>query len=222
MKALLSSTLLIVSSLGLSGCIASIGQQDFTCNNLKKGGVCAGPRDIYELTNNRESLEGLSEDELHHQVHQHKPQLQTNQPADQSQNYIYEPRSLEQQTSTDYQPSRLITGSVQHAAAPSEFARWPSNGEPMAPEALAVMQEPKPMRIMVNSYTDNKGVFHVPGYLYVNTQKSTWVKSPATDLRPSRVVPLDMVRKSEEQMQRVQQKRQGVDPLGVVTEPQSN
>lgn len=222
MKALFSSTLIIVSSLGLSGCIASIGQQDFTCNNLKKGGVCAGPRDIYELTNNRESLEGLSEDELHQQVHQHEIQSLANRTTGKNENHIYEPRSLEQQSGTNYQQSNLITGNVQHTAAPNEFARWPSNGEPMAPEALAVMQEPKPMRIMVNSYTDNKGVFHVPGYLYVNTQKSTWVKSPATDLRPSRVVPLDMVRKSEEQMQRIQQKRQGVDPLGVVTEPQSN
>ena len=51
----------------LGGC-ANLGQEEFTCNSLKKDGVCAGPQDIYEMTNHRENLEGLTLEELETQM----------------------------------------------------------------------------------------------------------------------------------------------------------
>ena len=59
---------LAVSASFLAGC-ANLGQPEFTCSSLKKDGVCAGPKDIYELTNHRDSLENLSLEELDNQLH---------------------------------------------------------------------------------------------------------------------------------------------------------
>jgi hypothetical protein len=208
----------------LSGCVSTIGQEDFTCNSLeKKNGVCAGPRDIYELTNNRDSLENLTVEELHNQVHKAShgvpSNLHANNHSATDDNYVYEPRSNEQHTAMDYQHAEVIAKSPSTPNGITEFSRWPSNGEPLAPEALAVMQEPKPMRILVSSYTDANGVFHVPGYAFVNTQSATWIKGRAADLRPTRVVPLEMSLGSDRQMERIEQQRRGVSGLGVTRKP---
>lgn len=219
MKSVIKLSAAIVFAQFLSGC-ATVGQEDFTCPNMKKGGVCAGPRDIYELTNNRESLESLSVEELHAQVHkqQHGSNGEIPKPATKQEddNNVYEARTNEQHTSMDYQTAKLVPKEEEVSPKASEFSRWPSNGEPLAPEALAVMEEPKPLRIMVNSYTDAKGVFHVPGFAYVNTQKATWVKGAASNLRPTRVVPLQLRQESQQNMQRINRQRQGVSPLGVM------
>lgn len=219
MKSVIKLSAAIVIAHFLSGCV-TIGQEDFTCGNMKKDGVCAGPRDIYELTNNRESLEELTIEELHDQVHKEKHGSTGKAAAiltkDTDQNNVYEARTNEQHTQMDYQSAQLVPKEDFAQPKTSEFARWPSNGEPLAPEALAVMEEPKPLRIMVNSYTDANGVFHVPGFAYVNTQKATWVKGAASDLRPTRVVPLQLRQKSDQNMQRINRQRQGVSPLGVM------
>ena len=219
MKNVIKLSAAIVITHFLSGCV-TIGQEDFTCGNLKKGGVCAGPRDIYELTNNRESLENLSVEELHNQVHKESHgsinSVETSSAQQEDVSNVYEARTNEQHSSMDYQTAQLVQQEEVIKPTASEFARWPSNGEPLAPEALAVMEEPKPLRIMVNSYTDAQGVFHVPGFAYVNTQKATWVKGAASDLRPTRVVPLQLRQKSDQNMQRINRQRQGVSPLGVM------
>lgn len=219
MKSVIKLSAAIVATHFLSGCV-TIGQEDFTCGNLKRDGVCAGPRDIYELTNNRESLEGLTIEELHNQVHKDRhgntSHVVKKSSEQQDNNNVYEARTNEQHTSMDYQTAQLVPEKEVIEPKTSEFSRWPSNGEPLAPEALAVMEEPKPLRIMVNSYTDAMGVFHVPGFAYVNTQKATWVKGAASDLRPTRVVPLQLRQKSDKNMQRINRQRQGVSPLGVM------
>ncbi|MGO2076280.1 MAG: TraV family lipoprotein, partial [Pseudoalteromonas sp.] len=61
---LLTTLTLVISALSLQGCVNSLGKEEFTCPNLKKGGVCGGPRDVYKLTNNRVSLENLTQEEL--------------------------------------------------------------------------------------------------------------------------------------------------------------
>ncbi|PTC00526.1 TrhV, partial [Thalassospira xiamenensis] len=64
MKKLIYALTLLTASTAVSGCVSPIGEEDFSCPNIKKGGVCGGPRDVYELTNNRVNLEGLTEEEL--------------------------------------------------------------------------------------------------------------------------------------------------------------
>ncbi|MFT5715941.1 MAG: conjugal transfer pilus assembly protein TraV [Oleiphilaceae bacterium] len=207
---------LLAASVSLTGCVSSIGKEEFTCSNMDKGGVCAGPRDIYELTNNRDSLENLSVEDLHSQVHGHQGAATHTKIDVPEPNNVYVERGIEQQGQMNYARAELAPTQPSPRQQASDFNQWPHNGEPLAPEALAMMEEPKPMRIMVNSFTDANGVFHVPGYLFVNTQKETWIKGSASNLRPTRVVPLELRAKSQQGMERIDRQRQGVSPLGVV------
>jgi hypothetical protein len=137
-------------------------------------------------------------------------------------NNVYVERGIEQQGQMNYARAELSPIQPSPRQQVSDFNQWPHNGEPLAPEALAMMEEPKPMRIMVNSFTDANEVFHVPGYVFVNTQKETWIKGSASNLRPTRVVPLELRAKSQQGMERIDRQRQGVSPLGVVLGNQPN
>lgn len=215
-----------------SGCVSTLGQENFTCegeDRVHANGVCAGPRDIYELTNNRDHLENLSAEELHRQLNKGNTTKakQSVEPArhpmtkriGKSENeVVYQERSLDQQNAHNYERPKVVPQTRFTRPKSSGFDSWPGNVEPLAPEALAVMSEPKPMRILVDSYTDQFGNFHVPGYLYVNTQKSEWKKAKATGLRPTRVVPLQMRQEADKDMESIERRRSGVSPLNVVTE----
>lgn len=205
----------------LGGC-ANLGESEFTCSAMKKDGVCAGPKDIYELTNHRENLEGLSLEELDRQVnteshvgHSHEQNgVATKRDADQGV-VVYEKRSLEQQTPYNYQTAEVVPQTRFPTAHESQFGAWPNNGEPMAPEALAMMSEPEPMRILINSYKNESGALSMPGYVFVDTNPRTFEVGRDATLRPSRIVPLEMSRNSQKNMDRIKQRTQGVDGLGV-------
>lgn len=224
---------LIAATSAISGC-ANLGQEEFTCAGLKKNGVCAGPHDIYELTNHRENLEGLTLEQLDAQVNGHD---HSNHDAETDQDgesravtfsdfvstqkkknndvTVYEPRTLEQHTPYNYQKAQAIPQTRFPTSPDSDFGAWPNNGDPMAPESLAVMSEPEPLRILVNSYKDKSGFLNMPGYVYVDTNPRTWQVGRDSTLRPSRIIPLELKRSSQESMQRIKQRAQGVDGLGV-------
>jgi conjugal transfer pilus assembly protein TraV len=51
-------SLSVVSSILLSGCssIFAIGEEEYSCPGREHGVICAGPRDIYEMTNTQDDL----------------------------------------------------------------------------------------------------------------------------------------------------------------------
>lgn len=51
-------SLSVVSSMLLSGCssIFAIGEEEYSCPGREHGVICAGPRDIYEMTNTQDDL----------------------------------------------------------------------------------------------------------------------------------------------------------------------
>ena len=210
------SALVVTASL-MSGC-ANLGKPEFTCNSMKKDGVCAGPHDIYELTNNRENLETLTLEELDKQVNKeahiahnhtgiaHEEDEQVN---------TYKPRTLEQQNPYEYQKAEVVPQKRFSVPYDNEFGAWPNNGEPMAPEAMAVMSEPMPMRVLVTAYKDESGALNMPGYVFVNVQPQEFKFGRDANLRPSRVIPLKMKQESAERLNRLQQRSNGVDPLGI-------
>ena len=211
---------LAVGAAILSGC-ANLGESEFTCKAMEKGGVCAGPQDIYELTNHRENLESLSLEELDQQLHsdhQHSSsgvkQVGEHKPDDVT---VYEGRSMDQQTPYNYERAEVIPQTRFPTASENSFDAWPNNGEPMAPEALAVMSEPEPMRILINSYKTENGALSMPGYVFVETNPRTFQVGRDATLRPSRIVPLQMKRDTDESLQRQRQRAQGVDGLGIET-----
>ncbi len=214
------SALLVTASL-MSGC-ANLGKPEFTCNGIKKDGVCAGPHDIYALTNNRENLETLTLEELDKQVnkekyiaHNHGSNV-TYKDKDENEDVVtYKPRTLEQQNPYQYQKAEVVPQKRFSVPYDNEFGAWPNNGEPMAPEAMAVMSEPMPMRVLVTAYKDESGALNMPGYVFVNVQPQEFKFGRDANLRPSRVIPLKMKQESAERLNRLQQRSSGVDPLGI-------
>ncbi|MDC8832978.1 TraV family lipoprotein [Alteromonas gilva] len=231
-----TAAILLAGSLAMSGC-TTIGKENFTCENMKKGGVCAGARDVYELTNNRESLENLTQEDLAHQKgyaidghegHVHA-QYEASEdryiagaelPSQQSgEIVVYEERTNEQHSRDSYQAAKVIPQTRYETSPENPFSAWPNNGEPLAPEALAVMSEPKPMRILVSSYTDPAGFLTLPGYVYVEVEPKTWRIGNSANFRPTRVVPLQMRKQSQQEMIQQEQRRKGVSPLNIITQP---
>lgn len=60
-KNIIFSALVVSSSSYLVGC--TIGSSESECPGIEKGVVCKGPREVMELTNNRDDLSGLAEEE---------------------------------------------------------------------------------------------------------------------------------------------------------------
>lgn len=60
-KKVFFSALVVGSTSYLAGC--SIGSSESECPGIEKGVICKGPREVMELTNNRDDLSGLAEEE---------------------------------------------------------------------------------------------------------------------------------------------------------------
>lgn len=209
-------SIIALSLVTLSGCMTPIGKEEFTCKNLKKNGVCAGPRDIHQLTNNRESLENLTEEELFAQLsgesafkHNHERDDNIELPT------VYEPRDNSQHHEGNYQQAKTIPPLPAEQTVADPFKQWPNAQVPLAPEPLAVLEPPKVMRVLTFAWRDAEGMLHMPGYTYVEVQEKQWSVGSAANLRPSRVIPLDIRTKSQEQIRAEKERKRGLSPLEV-------
>ena len=189
-----ASSLLLISCLSatlLSGC-GMIGQSDSSCPGMAKGYVCKGPREVYELTNNKNSLfdgtqEGLDDKEKKEQ----KNAGSTPNPA--GAQVVYP-----------------VTSNI------------PSNSKTMipadtqsAPEPLALREEARIMRVYFSAYEDNTGSLNLPGYAYVEVEPRTWMVGHAANRNVGRIVPLRVRQDADEQLKAKVKKENKVDPLGV-------
>lgn len=235
---LFASMSLILGSLSLQGCVNSLGQEEFTCPNLKKGGICGGPRDVYKLTNNRVSLENLTQEELNayragqdtkavslydtqgemKQVIKSKStklkNIDENTSSDNS-DVTYAARGDGQQTPDNYQAPKALP-QTRFSYQQNQYEQWPANNEPLAPEPLATLEPAQVMRVLITSYTDSEGMLHMPGYTFVEVTPRKWNYGEAANERPSRVVPLEVKRRSDKQFDRARNRANGVDAMGVV------
>ncbi|MCP4058886.1 MAG: TraV family lipoprotein [Pseudoalteromonas sp.] len=236
---LLTTLTLVMSALSLQGCVNSLGKEEFTCPNLKKGGVCGGPRDVYKLTNNRVSLENLTQEELNayrngqntnhvslyesdgetKQVISNKnktTKLENKSSKRNTDNGVtYAARGDGQQTPDNYQTPEALP-QTRFSYQQNQYEQWPSNNEPLAPEPLATLEPAQVMRVLIASYTDSDGLLHMPGYTFVEVTPRRWSYGEAANDRPSRVVPLEVKRRSEEQFNRARNRSNGVDAMEVV------
>lgn len=211
--------LIVFATTVLSGCMSPIGKEEFTCPNSKKGGVCAGPRQIYELTNDRENLNNLAAEQ------QAASEVVTSVPTDQGRKsvendgnvVVYKARDNAQHTPGSYQPTERITPSATNAPARDGFDSYPANGEPIAPEPLAVLNPAKVMRALIASYKDKSGNLNMPGYVYVQVEPEVWSFGEAANLRPTRVVPLEVRSRTQQEERNQQERGKGVSPLEYMT-----
>lgn len=224
---------MVLSSAILTGCVSPIGQEDFTCNAEKQGGICGGPREIYEITNTHRSVSEMLEaqgevDHAKQHSHDHAPRQRrsggatvspaTGNPfsrAQQEQVTHYNPRSNHQQTATNYESAEPMSQTRFDNGEPDEFGRWPANGEPLAPEPLAVLQAPEVMRVLIAPWTDKSGVLNLSSYVYVEVTPRQWSYGESANDRPSRVIPLDIRTHSQEELRRRTDESRGVSPLEV-------
>lgn len=211
--------LVVASSIVLSGCMTPIGKEEFACPNAKRGGVCAGPRDIYNLTNDRENLNNLAQESSGENVRDSGNASISNEKVEVQENgvVVYKPREHTQHTKDNYQPAEVVKAEEAQAPARDGFEAYPGNGEPIAPEPLAVLNPAKVMRVLVASYKDKNGNLNMPGYVYVQVEPEKWSFGEAANMRPSRVVPLEIRKKTQEEERNQQERTKGVSPLEYVT-----
>ena len=238
-KFLLITTLTTVLMHGC-GIMTPIGKEDFACPNEKKGGVCAGPRTIYELTNSRENLENLSEDEDYEgyvieqnedgetvavkrgknkkqNTHQHKKSgehhgLSGSQHDDTSPTR-YHAREHTQQSLDNHQPPIALEQVRSEKIGGDRFQQWPTTTEPLAPEPLSVLEPPKVMRILLNTFKDDSQNLHIPGYIYAQVEQERWSVGEAAPMRPQRVIPTQIREKAAKEQLNRQNRQQGVSPI---------
>lgn len=237
MRTLFRLTLLSTLFLSLQACMTPIGKEEFTCPNQKKGGVCAGPRTIHELTNTRPNLENLSSEEQFdgyvietdkdgksRAVKREKTpsgnppnttlrRMSDPDPAP----TVYEPRDHTQQAANNFQPAKVVPQIRSTPASDDGFGAWPRSTEPLAPEPLAVLEPPKVMRVLVASYKDTRGHLNMPGYVYVQVEPETWSIGEAANLRPQRVVPTQIREQADRENAAQQQRQLGVSPIETTT-----
>ncbi|PTC00744.1 conjugal transfer protein TraV, partial [Thalassospira xiamenensis] len=87
---------------------------------------------------------------------------------------------------------------------------------PMAPEPMAVLEPAQVMRVLVTAYTDDNGYANMPGYVYVEVTPRQWSFGKAANMRPTRVVPLQIRQQTQKQLQQQRQKSKGVDAMEVI------
>lgn len=233
MKTIIKFSALTTILLSLQACMTPIGKEDFTCPNQKKGGVCAGPREIHDLTNTRTNLEDLKNEGIYDGyvvgTDEDGKTIATKRdktPSAKSPNMIvrgmsdpdpapvaYEPRDHTQHSVENYQPAKAIPQVRGAQAKDDEFSSWPNATEPLAPEPLAVLEAPKIMRVLVASYKDARGNLNMPGYVYVQVEAETWSIGEAANLRPQRVIPKMIKEKTEVEKQNQELRKKGVSPI---------
>ncbi|MAA92950.1 MAG: hypothetical protein CML22_06640 [Rheinheimera sp.] len=235
MQKLIKLSIVTTVFLSLQACMTPIGKEEYACPNQKKGGVCAGPRDIYQLTNTRENLENIANEEDYEgyvittdedgntvAVKREKTPS-GNAPNKTIRNVsdpdpiVFEPREHSQHTAGNFQPAKVIPQIRSTPASDDPFSAWPRSTEPLAPEPLAVLEPPKVMRVLLASYKDARGNLNMPGYVYVQVEPETWSIGEAANLRPQRVVPTQVREQANRENQAREQRQRGVSPLETTT-----
>lgn len=191
MRIIVSASLLLSSIMFLSGC-SLMGQSDSSCPGMAKGYVCKGPREVYELTNNKNSLfdgtqEGLDGKEKKDQ----SAGGSTPNPAGAKVNYPV--------------TSNLPANSKTMIPADTQTA----------PEPLALREEARIMRVYFAAYEDSVGSLNLPGYAYVEVEPRTWMVGHAANRNVGRIVPLKVRQDADENLGKKTAKQDQVDPLGV-------
>lgn len=219
----------------LAGCMTPIGEPEFSCPNKTKGGACAGPRDIYELTNTRDNLHTIADEPgFEHYAVPSKDKKEdgvmfdgdkkeatssraggseSTRPAEE---HVFEAREHSQQSVSNYQKAKAIPQIRTESSQKDSFAQWPTTTEPMAPEPLAVLNPAKVMRVLIASYKDESGYLNMPGFVYVQVEPETWSIGEAANLRPQRVVPLQVIDKAKKETDAQQNRSRGVSAIEVL------
>lgn len=161
----------------LSGCASflEVGEPPTECPEAINGGVtCTSARDVWEMTNNKNSL--TNEDKIKEQ--KSKGHTVINEDGDEVHVTPKYPGGTPEERRaiyTDYKQNRDTLA---------------------APEPIAVRQKAKILRVLVNSWEDDFGRLHMPGYTYAEIEKRKWVIGRGASENPARITPLSIRKQS--------------------------
>lgn len=220
------SLMAIITSITVSGCsVFTIGEQEFSCNGKPDHGLCKGPMEVYELTNNQDNLEHLMMHPKNEDKHEHGEPVRIKHAVTEGEDitYVYKERSLRMQSADDYDKAEIVAIASDGNVDVGEYTREELdelreyNYKPydIAPEPLAVLEEAKAMRIYVAAWEDKAGDLNIPGFVYVELQPRKWVSGHQAQMRPSRVLPFQVIKRSNEAASRQKSYTRGIDGLGI-------
>jgi conjugal transfer pilus assembly protein TraV len=146
-----------------------VGEAPTECPNAANRGVtCTSARDVWEMTNNKTEL---------------TPGTVGNDVA---------------AGDVDAEPQQRAPYPGGTPAERKEiYSEYQQNRNSMAaPEPIAVRQRAKVLRVLMNSWEDDFGRLHMPGYTYVEIEKRKWVVGRGATTNPARITPLSIRKQS--------------------------
>ena len=188
-----AKTLLLMLLLPMAGC-SIIGQSESSCPGKPNGYVCKGPRDVYEMTNSKDSLfdgtqDGLDDDE-------DEDGKKTGATGDEA----------------------AACGAVVEIPAAGVI---PSNSLSLyrddfsAPEPMAVRADARILRVLFAAYEDDAQSLNMPGYAFVEVEPKRWLVGAAANQQPAKIIPLQARQDADANLSHKEKVAHTVDPLGV-------
>ncbi|EGQ7973652.1 TraV family lipoprotein [Vibrio parahaemolyticus] len=178
-KALILAGITLLSS----GCTSmfEVGEEPTECPTAQSGGItCTSAREIWKLTDNRKDLE--------------EARLRSNGESQQEDD--------DDSANVEESKPMLYPGGTP-AERQAIYRDYESKrSQLVAPEPIAVRQPAKVLRVLMNSWEDEEGRLHIPGYTYVEIEKRRWVVGRGASTSPARITPLSIRKSSLEDERR--------------------
>lgn len=177
-------------ALVVTGCSSflEVGEDPTECPATANGGIpCTSARDIWKLTDNMHDLEVAK-----------AAKAEAANPKRNGDEIKEE--SFFGSTENDHSEHEQA-GTVYPGGTPSErqaiYADYTAHRNSMAaPEPIAVRQRAKVLRVLMNSWEDDNGRLHMPGYTYVEVEPRKWVVGLGAITNPARITPLSIRKQS--------------------------
>jgi conjugal transfer pilus assembly protein TraV len=163
--------------------------------------------------------DGSTEDHDKETVYQQNRSAQGFQSVDKQDVNIYEQRNLKRQDANNYQQAALIApsndGTLHEEAELSQLRQSGLSPSDIAPEALAALTPPKVLRILIFPWNDAAKNLHLQGYIYKKIEDERWIVGNQVNRATTRVLPRQMVVRSQENINQQKTESKGVDPINV-------
>lgn len=179
----------------LTGCL-SLGSSEFSCPGIDKGATCMSAREVYDATENRNNLEETSDTKKSESVDSEETVVDfkrwSTQELEANLKY-YRDRVVSEPTEENITAYIQLQDLVEYRKEKLESEK----NQGTAPEAQAMRSQSSNMRIWVSPWKDGSGDLNLSGYIYTEVEQRQWLIGERAVAEPSRIVPLQVVRRKE-------------------------
>lgn len=191
---------MLAGSLLLSGCsgLLTIGDEEAYCPGGPSGSMCKGPREIYQLTDNKANL--------HAEMTESSDEGKTGANSESGSEKALLAEKIKKEN--DEAGNKPVPTTFANYKAVDDFKGIE------APDPRGILKPPKVMRIYVAAWTDKNNDLHLPGYMYVEVEPERWVVGKSVNKNVNRIVPFS-VRKQAKDETKSKMSNPGVRPNGM-------